>query len=286
MFSIIVLTHLWPSRISQCLDSLCKIEGDFITEVIIVNDGGPDIIKDVVAKYEPSLPVKYIKNLKNEGVGFSRNVGIKAAKGKYISFFADNYSIPKDYFSKASSFLVNYDVVASKVVTKGKGIAGKIIDNYFQLIIERWKQDATKVGDGYEGEGFPAGSASSFKKSVFDAVGFFDTSLKTGEDSDYNARMDKQNKKRIYVPDIIVIRTEHGSLGSVLRKHFRYGKDFYISSKKKNRVFIFREELLYSMYITKEYFNFKKPLKYFLFFLLMHLSFRLGQIDAWRRKRK
>ena len=54
-------------------------------EIIIVDDGSTDNTKEVIDKFQDRR-IKYIKLDKNQGASNARNIGIKAAKGKYISF--------------------------------------------------------------------------------------------------------------------------------------------------------------------------------------------------------
>lgn len=53
-----------------------KKEGKIDFEIIVIDDRGQDDPYEVVKKYEKQLPIKFIKNSKNLGLGFSRNVGL------------------------------------------------------------------------------------------------------------------------------------------------------------------------------------------------------------------
>jgi len=55
-------------------------------EIIIINDGSTEGDSELVELVSDQEDMKYIKLQKNIGPGAARNVGIKSAKGRYISF--------------------------------------------------------------------------------------------------------------------------------------------------------------------------------------------------------
>ncbi len=76
-------------------------------KLIIVDDGSTDGTAEIVKKYE-SEKVTYI-HIENGGAGHARNVGIKEARGKWISFIDsdDVYlidSLTADFISKLKKF--------------------------------------------------------------------------------------------------------------------------------------------------------------------------------------
>lgn len=98
--SIIIPVYNCEKYIELCITSALEqtIESK---EVICIDDGSTDdsvgIIKGIV---ERDSRVKLIQQ-KNQGAGVARNVGIEAAKGKYITFLdADDYYLEKDALDK------------------------------------------------------------------------------------------------------------------------------------------------------------------------------------------
>ena len=78
----IVPAYNEASRIGRVLSVLTSYP-DF-TEIIVVDDGSTDNIKEVTKKY----PVHYIKNSINQGKGKVMDIGVEQAKSKVI-FFVD-----------------------------------------------------------------------------------------------------------------------------------------------------------------------------------------------------
>lgn len=61
-------------------------------EIILVNDGSPEDISDIISKYQHHIRYFYQKN---KGAASARNLGIENSKGTYISFLdADDLWLP------------------------------------------------------------------------------------------------------------------------------------------------------------------------------------------------
>ena len=92
--SVIVPVHNAEKYLEQCLESILgQTLGDI--EVICVNDRSTDgsaVILDSFAEKDPRLSVLQSPGL---GAGGARNIGLRAAKGKYLSFLdADDFFEP------------------------------------------------------------------------------------------------------------------------------------------------------------------------------------------------
>ena len=87
-------------------------------EFIIINDGSTDNSLNIINSFEDSR-IKVINNIKNKGLVFSLNKGIKLAKGKYIARMdADDISMPHR-FKQQFNFLEknsDYAMVGSSAI--------------------------------------------------------------------------------------------------------------------------------------------------------------------------
>ncbi|MBQ9012800.1 MAG: glycosyltransferase family 2 protein [Bacilli bacterium] len=90
--SVIVPAYNTEKYLKKCLDSLVKQTLDDI-EIIVINDCSTDKTKDILEKYKRKYKnIKVINNKTNKGIGYNRNLGIKKAKGEFISFIdSDDY---------------------------------------------------------------------------------------------------------------------------------------------------------------------------------------------------
>ena len=83
--SVIVPVYKVEEYLPKCLDSLVNQTLEDI-EIILVNDGSPDNSDKIIKKYaKKDKRIVYIEK-ENGGQASARNMGVKVAKGEFISF--------------------------------------------------------------------------------------------------------------------------------------------------------------------------------------------------------
>ena len=95
LVSVILPVFNPGEAIEKCLNSLqCQTLSNI--EIIFVDDcGADDSIKIIEKTAETDKRVRIIRNQKNMGAGFSRNIGIESSRGEYLSFVdPDDYVAP------------------------------------------------------------------------------------------------------------------------------------------------------------------------------------------------
>lgn len=115
LFSIIVPVYNTEKYIEKCLSSIEKAM-DSDCEVIIVNDGATDNSEEVIKTFISNLPEKYKNNFvyikkENKGLADTKNVGIKNARGKYISVVDSDDYISEDFYDVARKHIENCDII-------------------------------------------------------------------------------------------------------------------------------------------------------------------------------
>ena len=87
LLSLILPIYNVEKYLPVCLDSLIKQDIDELKyEIICVNDGSTDSCEQIILKYQKKHRNIKLINKKNSGVSQTRNIGLKAAKGKFIWF--------------------------------------------------------------------------------------------------------------------------------------------------------------------------------------------------------
>ena len=112
--SIIIPVHNTEQYLGQCLDSIINQTFQDI-EVIVVNDASTDKSVLIIKEYQQKDSRIILVNITNSiGVSEARNIGIKKAKGIYITFVDSDDWLRKDYveflFNNIEKF--KYDAVA------------------------------------------------------------------------------------------------------------------------------------------------------------------------------
>lgn len=102
--SVIIPVYNTEKYLDKCLKSVVNQTLKNI-EIIVINDCSSDdsekIINEYLKKYEN---IKYIKNKKNQGIGYSRNLGILNSNSEYITFVDSDDYLDVDYLEKMYNF--------------------------------------------------------------------------------------------------------------------------------------------------------------------------------------
>lgn len=137
--SIIVPCYNCQDTIRECYNSIKKSVNNVSShEIILINDGSTDntqrILKEIITNDNNVIVI----NQENKGVSAARNIGLKNAKGKYISFVDSDDSILEQYYTKMIVPLKensNLDLIICDYSSSGlsnKDILNISIDNIYE----------------------------------------------------------------------------------------------------------------------------------------------------------
>lgn len=95
LLSVIIPVYNSEKTLFNCINSvLSQNFSNF--EIIVIDDGSTDNSFKIVEQFN-SDKIKYIK-IKNHGVAYARNLGIKISCGKYLTFIDSDDYINENYF--------------------------------------------------------------------------------------------------------------------------------------------------------------------------------------------
>lgn len=120
LLSLIIPVYKVEQYIAECIESVInQVTSD--TEVIIVNDGTPDdsmsVIEKILSKQTAIIRECFIiLHQENQGQSSARNLGLKYAKGEYISFLDSDDVLSESYLSDFKNTIKknNVDIVQFK----------------------------------------------------------------------------------------------------------------------------------------------------------------------------
>lgn len=105
--SVLIPVYNVERYLRRCLDSVVSQTLHDI-EIICINDGSTDNSRNIIEEYVYKYPFVHVIDKQNSGYGHSLNVGIEAARGKYIGIVeSDDFIDPQMYlclFEQAEFF--------------------------------------------------------------------------------------------------------------------------------------------------------------------------------------
>ena len=98
LITVIVPCYNVEKYVDKCLDSIINQTYKNL-EIILVEDCSTDKTYECIKDYpKKDKRIRIIKNKKNSGLSYSRNAGIKTAKGKYLSFIDSDDYITNNFY--------------------------------------------------------------------------------------------------------------------------------------------------------------------------------------------
>ena len=201
--SIILPTYNRAEYLDTCLNSV--LAQDFTDwELIVIDDGSQDKTFQIVDPLLQKDPrIRYLKH-QNRKQGFSRNAGIQASFGKYITFIdSDDHYLPHHLSSRVELMKVNPEL---DLISGGLEVQGDIwVRDYY---------DAEKTISIYD---CVAGGTFFGKREIFFQLRGF-RPVEYGEDTDFWERAEADfNVAQITAPQTyIYVRTENSITGDAM----------------------------------------------------------------------
>jgi N-acetylglucosaminyl-diphospho-decaprenol L-rhamnosyltransferase len=214
-------------------------------EVIVVDDGSEDdsvkVLREVQRYRGAEVQIKLIENKRNLGAAKARNIGAKAARGKYLFFLDVDTEVLPGCLEAVFSYLNRHPGVGAVQAKLLKGRSAKIDSAGHHLTIFGFPYE---IGVG-EDESchteekpiFGARTAGfGIKKVVFNLIGGFDEDYVIyGEDTDLSWRIWLSGNEIHYLPTAEIRHFEKSSLTSQTKPRlFEEGAKNQVANILKN----------------------------------------------------
>jgi len=220
-FSIIVPTYARTRQISDCLQSLVRLDYPRDRfEVIIVNDGGPTVPEMVVRPVRDRLNVKIIEQT-HAGPATARNTGAAQAKGEFLVFTDDDCAPSVDWLQTLAA---RFAATPSHIIGGQtlNAIPNDLYSTASQVLLD-YLYAYYNVGSD---RSFFASNNLALARELFYEVGGFDTRfpLAAGEDRDFCNRWLQRGYGMTFAPEVTVHHAHKLTLWTFCRQHFNYGR--------------------------------------------------------------
>lgn len=224
--SIIIPVYNEEKYINGLIESLKKQDYDKEKFEVIFIDGNSkdktiDIIKEK-ANLEENDKYKILVN-PDKITPKSVNIGIKEAKNEIIIRLDAHSEYPSNYISKCVYYLNNTDAdnVGCLCHPEGKTRIGKAIANVVSSKFGVGNSSfRTENESGYV-DTVPFGT---FRRELFEKIGYFNEELPRSEDNEFNYRIRKNQGKVYLFNDIEVIYYPRDTILKLMKMGFQNGK--------------------------------------------------------------
>jgi glycosyltransferase involved in cell wall biosynthesis len=209
LFSIILPTHNRPDTFLRAVSSVIHQNfRDF--ELVVIDDASPTNYAQAICG-TLNIPYRLIKNPVTLGAAGSRNVGIEAARGKYISLLDDDDEYERTFLSSTyECLLATPDEVGVSWCGANRIIYPINSDEFFVYVILNFPisySSQTALFEKFISIG--TGHGITIKRKCIDVVGLFDSQFKVVEDTDFFIRILENGFCPVVVPGVHITLHDH-----------------------------------------------------------------------------
>lgn len=240
--SVIIPVYNDYDRLKKCLEILdAQTYPKQSYEVIVVDNNSTDDISSLVQHFEQTKyefePVP--------GSYSARNKGLAIAKGEILGF-TDSDCVPAaNWIEKGVANILKYPdcgLVAGRINFSFQNPTNphpaELYDSLYFLQQKKYIED----------DHFGATANVFTTRKIFDAVGLFNATLKSGGDRDWGERVYAAGYEQIYAADVEIAHPARASfqeLNTKLRRVYKGG--FYINKKAELPIFALLKELTFDI---------------------------------------
>lgn len=219
-FSIIIAVYQREEELTELLQSLDQ-QTDSSFEVIVVDDGSPNLLEPIVEEFKSKLTIQYFYK-ENSGPAKSRNYGMKWASGNYFIFLDSDTIAPATYIETVRKELTENYVDAFG----GPDAADENFTDLQKAITFSMTSFLTtggiRGGKKHVGKFQPRSFNMGISKEAFEKTGGFGN-LRIGEDPDLSMTLWKNGLETRLFPEAKVFHKRRTSLKKFAKQVYQFG---------------------------------------------------------------
>lgn len=194
-------------------------------ELILVDGGSKDSTIEKIKKFLSNTDIKYILLSNPKKITpISLNIGIKKSSNDIIIRLDAHSKYPKQYISKCVYYIneiKDADNVGCLIDTKSEGVVGNsiayVLSSKFGVGNSNFR---TNSDSGYV-DTVPFGT---FRRELFEKIGYFDERLIRNQDSEFNHRILKNGGKIYLFNDIKITYFPRNTIPKLIKMAYMNGK--------------------------------------------------------------
>lgn len=230
-FSIVVPTYARRNQLARCLTAIGQLDYPASRyEVIVVDDGSPQSVADVVDALRPRVKIKLVTQ-RHSGPAAARNTGAAHASGQFLAFTDDDCRPGNGWLRSFAETLSKHPQCLLGGCTDNGltcniyAVASQMLTNYLYQY-NRCKSVQTR---------FFTSNNLALSAELFRQLGGFDETfpIAAGEDRDFCDRWQKSRRALRYVPTARVGHYHDSNARKFWRQHFNYGRGNYLYHKRR-----------------------------------------------------
>lgn len=202
------------------LDALEKQTFGGTWELIIsLNTGDvPDrVALEALLADRPSLDASIVDSSDTRSASHARNVGAAAATASLLAFCDGDDIADETWLGELTAALDSAEAVGGHLEEQMLAIAGQ----------DSWRPPATPGAlPTFLGQPYLVTANMGLRRSIFEAVGGFDTTLGRGEDIAFSWEVIDRGVELVYAPDAVMHYRHRKGLLPMMKQHYLYGRGF------------------------------------------------------------
>lgn len=208
--SIIIPTYDRPDYLAEAIESVLQQQGAEL-EVLVADNGTMGEIKEVAKRFGDQ--VVYF-HLESPGIGLARNAGVAASTGDFIAFLDDDDLWTVDKLQRQLRAFEEQPELDA------------VFGHMRQFLCPRVDTAELEKVKHLDGQVIPAPLATSIlmRRSAWERVGPFDTSLQIGVDVDWYSRVCDSKIATLMLPDVLYLRRIHKTNTNFTHSHEKNGR--------------------------------------------------------------